>query len=396
MRVLLFTDTLGDVNGVSRFIRNSAAVARSSGRDLHVVTSTRMKMAPEPNIHNFDPIWAGAMPGYANLELALPPWREMTRFALAARPDAVHVSTPGPVGHAGRRIAKRLGVPVLGVYHTDFPAYIDRLFEDRALTWLCSTTMRRFYAPFSRIFTRSAEYIDALEKLGIARSCCVRLRPGIRVQEFSNTKHDPHSSTITPAAPLLRALYVGRVSIEKNLPLLARVWSHAAPRLARMGFQAELTIVGDGPYRETMEHELAAAGVANSVQFLGFRYGVELTRLYAQSDVFVFPSLTDTLGQVVMEAQAAGLPVLVSDQGGPKEVVLNNETGLVLPGHEATAWTRAIVELASNEPRRCGMGRAAARHMQSFTIEQSFEHFWAVHEDVVHSARVSAHPSTIR
>lgn len=409
MRVLLFTDTLGDVNGVSRFIRNSAWMARATGRDLQVLTSTRMEIPREENIHNVPPRWAGAMPGYSNLELALPAWREMVRRAEEMRPDAVHISTPGPVGLVGRRVARRLGVPMLGVYHTDFPAYIERLFENEALTWLCTAHMRWFYGPFARVFSRSEEYIDSLERLGIERSKCVRLRPGIRVEEFARGRCDGRVASDAAArkecspecgekektndssrdlAPQgsVRVLYVGRVSVEKNLPLLSRVWARATQELGRLGLEAELWVVGDGPYRESMERELAGAGVLGTVRFWGFKYGEELRNVYGSSDVFVFPSITDTLGQVVMEAQAAGLPVVVSNVGGPKEVVREGETGFVRSVTEVGAWVRAIVGLVADRARRIAMGRAAADFMKSFTMDRSFEHFWGVHEQEVERA----------
>src|SRR5690606_6677947 len=122
-----------------------------------------------------------------------------------------------------------------------------------------------------------------------------------------------------------------RVSVEKNLPLLARAWPRARRLAAARGIEAELIVVGDGPHRE----EMAAALCGERAHFLGFRRGMELSRLYASSDLFIFPSVTDTLGQVVLEAQASGLSALVSDRGGPREVVADGVSGLVIPGGSA-------------------------------------------------------------
>src|SRR5262245_28747505 len=126
-RILLFTDTLGDVNGVSRFIRNIAEQALATGRDLRVLTSTSFEVPVRENIINFKPVAATKMPRYENLEVAIPPLFKIAAYARAARPDAIHISTPGPVGLAGWLIARRLRKPMLGVYHTDFPAYVERL-----------------------------------------------------------------------------------------------------------------------------------------------------------------------------------------------------------------------------------------------------------------------------
>lgn len=379
-RLLLFTDTLGDVNGVSRFIRNVADQALETGRVLHVLTSTRIEIPDRANLHNVAPRLAMSMPKYPQLELVLPAAGRLLALARAFRPDVVHVSTPGPVGLCGFIAARRLRVPVLGVYHTDFPAYLDRLFEDRGLTWACSRAMRALYTRFTRVFTRSDDYAAALVSLGVAPDRIVRLRPGIDTGTFNVAHRDEGIwARVTPGSRArVRVLYVGRVSIEKNLPLLTRVWARLAPDLP----DAELVVVGDGPYRAGMQAALAGARAS----FLGFRHASELSAIYATSDVFVFPSTTDTLGQVVMEAQSSGLPVLVSDQGGPREVVREGETGHVLPAADARAWETALAALCRDGARRAAMGRAAHEAMSGFTIRRSFDHFWEVHADAARPA----------
>lgn len=385
MRVALFTDTLGDVNGVSRFIQNVAHQANATGRDLQVITSTSFQTPAWDNISNFAPIHSTRMPGYEHLELALPPALKMLRHIKRHRPDVIHISTPGPVGCVGYLAARRHGIPMLGVYHTDFPAYVDHLFDDHAFTWLTSAYMRAFYRPFRRVFTRSADYAAALSRLGIAGDRIIRLMPGIETARFGpEYRDDSVWDRIAAANPALRglpgagvrALYVGRVSVEKNLPMLAQVWKEVERRCASAGLRADLVIVGDGPYRRQMEEELRG----RRAHFLGFRHGDELSAIYASSDVFVFPSTTDTLGQVVMESQASGLPVLVTDQGGPKEVVDPGVTGFVLDARNIARWVETIVRLACDDSGRKAMGEQAAAAMRHYDIARSFEHFWMVHE----------------
>lgn len=394
-RILQFTDTLGDVNGVSRFIRNLADAALEPSPHpqppphLTVFCSTRFPIPVQPNIINFPPRAAMKIPRYENLELVWPPEIQMLAAARAFRPDVIHISTPGPVGCIGWLAAAILGVPRAGVYHTDFPAYIEKLFADPSMTWLCTAFMQGFYSRFHRIFTRSADYRDRLAALGIPPQRLLPLRPGIRIDEFGPHFRDPRiwssraSGTPPPsptaATPPLRILYCGRVSVEKNMPLLARVWPRVVARLAPTAPPAELVIVGDGPYRGEMERELRSL----PVRFLGFRYGPELSAIYASSDIFVFPSLTDTLGQVVMEAQASGLPVIVGDIGGPKEVVRHGETGLIVPGRDESAWTDAILALIRDEPRRRAMSISAHRYLQTFSFRASFDHFISAHADLL-------------
>jgi glycosyltransferase involved in cell wall biosynthesis len=398
MRLLLFTDTLNDVNGVSRFIRNVGDQAAAAGRELHIITSTRLPAPADgdrPFIHNLPPRYARPMPGYPQLELAIPRRGEMFRTAARLAPDVVHVSTPGPVGTLGRRFAAMHGLPLIGTYHTDFPAYIDHLFDLPALTWMCSAHMSWFYRRFSRMFTRSMDYADSMQRLGIRRERIIRLLPGIDTAVFDARFKDEAGDIWHRLAPLgvrrqsVKVLYVGRVSIEKNLPMLTRVWPAARAACQARGIDAQLIIVGDGPYRPQMAAELAA----HDAVFLGFRHGEELSTIYASSDLFIFPSTTDTLGQVVMESQCVGLPVIVTDQGGPSEVVDDGITGFVLPATPAAhgRWVQTIAQLACDAPLRQRMGEAGKAKMAPMTIRHSFDHFWQVHEQVLAEHAPGAH-----
>lgn len=379
LRVLQFTDTIADVNGVCRFILNAANRANETGRDLTVVASTRLPIPgdPPPNVVNFRPVLAMKMPKYENLELTLPPARRMLRLVAERRPDVIHVSTPGPVGCVGALAARRHRVPLVGVYHTDFPAYVDRLFNDRAATAVCERFMALFYRPFRAVFTRSADYADGLRRLGIPDERIVRLTAGYDDARFSARFRDPavwERHGVRPDS--VKVLFCGRVSVEKNLPLLAEIWPRVRSAAGARGVAAELVVIGDGPYRQAMERDLRPHGA----HFLGFRHGDELSTLYASCDLFAFPSTTDTLGQVVMEAQASGLPVLVTDRGGPREIVDDGVTGLVLPASDRARWTAALTDLACDQPRRRRMGEAGAEAMKSRTFAASFEHYWRVHE----------------
>ncbi|MEL6499340.1 MAG: glycosyltransferase [Planctomycetota bacterium] len=390
MKVSLFTDTLGDVNGVSRFITNVAEFAQGSGRDLEVITSTTFDVPDAPNIHNFEPNFATSMPKYENLQIVLPPVVKMLRHLDKHQPDVIHISTPGPVGLVGYIAAKMLRVPVLGVYHTDFPAYVDHLFEDQGFTWATQKFMRWFYKPFWAIFTRSEDYVDALEGLGLDRERCLSLQPGVDTETFHvRHKDESYFPALGTEGSLekerknkdtVRVLFVGRVSVEKNLPLLVKVWKQVGARCKANGTDAELVIVGDGPYREEMQRELAGT----SARFLGFRHGEELSKIYASADLFAFPSTTDTLGQVVMEAQSSGLPVLVTDKGGPQEVVKHGETGFVLPSERLDPWIEKLEMLCTASATRRSMGEKAYDAMQTMSLEASFEHFWQVHLDAWH------------
>ena len=393
MRVSLFTDTFYDINGVCRFIQNVAERALDSGRDLEVITCTNKPGETFPNVYNFDPVFAMKIPKYDNLDVCLPPVMKILRHLDQHQPDVIHISTPGPVGCIGFLAAKMLKIPVLGVYHTDFPAYIDRLFDDHGLTSVCTKFMKAFYNPFSAIFTRSDDYVEALAGLGLNRDNIVSLMPGFDASLFHTRFHDPDVwEDLGVRRDSVKVLFVGRVSVEKNMPMLTTVWKGIRKRLKDEGVNADLIVVGDGPYRETMQKELKG----KDAHFLGFRHGDELSTIYASCNIFAFPSTTDTLGQVVMESQGSGLPVVVTDQGGPKEVVEHGRTGFVLDANDTNAWVETIATLITDHARRADMGAAAHQSMQKYSLDHSFEHFWDVHTQAWHDhlGRLGITPET--
>lgn len=399
LRMALFTDTFDDVNGVARFVRSVAGVAaRTPGAELHIVTCGEPACDPPAaaHVHRLPARLAVPLPGYRDLTLRWPDARAGERLLDALGPDAVHVSTPGPAGLLGRRLALRRGLPLLGTHHTDFPAYAERLLGSRALARVSALALRRFYRPFDAVFARSHASAAGTRALLGPRARVEIIPPGINVARFAAAKGADRLAVwaahpgVRPAA--VKALYVGRVSVEKGLPDLVRLWPAVSRAAASHGLDVQLVIVGDGPYRATMERALPPPLAA----YLGFRPADELPRLYAGADLFVFPSTTDTLGQAVMEAQACGLPALVTDRGGPAETVADGETGFVLPPLDqpgaADRWIDAVLRLARDPALRERLGRAAGERLAPRTIERSFERFWALHAELV-AARAKTKPA---
>jgi glycosyltransferase involved in cell wall biosynthesis len=165
----------------------------------------------------------------------------------------------------------------------------------------------------------------------------------------------------------VRLIYVGRVSKEKDLDVLASAYRQL--RDARV--QVELFIVGDGPYTKTL------AEVLPDAVFTGYLAGDDLANAYASADVFVFPSTTDTFGNVIIEAQASGLPVVVSDIGGPKELVENGVNGFVTKALDPVEFASAIERLATDAPLRARMSLAARESVVNRSWPNAFQKFWA-------------------
>jgi glycosyltransferase involved in cell wall biosynthesis len=170
-----------------------------------------------------------------------------------------------------------------------------------------------------------------------------------------------------------RLLYCGRISEEKNLSFLSKVFGKLCGRRS----DTAMIFAGEGPYTASLKRQMAGL----PAHFVGTLDDSALASLYASSDLLVFPSRTDTLGQVVMEAQASGLPVLVSDEGGPREVVDDGLTGYVLraQAEDVAVWVEAIEGLLDDEPRRQRLSRTAATRMARYTPQGAFEAFWDEH-----------------
>jgi glycosyltransferase involved in cell wall biosynthesis len=375
LRVGLFTDTFDDVNGVARFIRDMAQQAQSLGRHFVVHTSSAATLVRNdvPNRKNFAPLLSRPLPYYSELTLNLPPVLEVLEWADRQQFDVIHCSTPGPMGLLGWLVAKMLRVPVLATYHTDFPAYVDRLTRDHRVTNGTVAYMKWLYGEMACVFSRSKAYRFNLRDLGVPEERMLAIPPSVNTERFNPGLRDPNVWADHEIPEPRKLLYCGRVSVEKSLPMLGVAFR----KLCGVRNDTALIVVGDGPYAAKMKAELADL----PAYFLGFKDDRQLAPLYAGSDLFVFPSKTDTLGQAVMEAQACGLPAIVSNEGGPKETVADGVSGLVIPAgdDEAARWCQAIDELLRDELRLQRMSRNAPQRVARITPRDTFEHFWCEH-----------------
>lgn len=376
MTVVLFTDTIGDLNGVSRFLQDMADNAVKNGDDLQIITSTAKYCPDAENIHNFPPRFRIRMPYYQELDLAFPPSQMIETFVRRERPDLIHISTPGPVGLLGKKIAIKMNVPILGTYHTDFPAYIRDNTGSDFLKRLTDRWMRRFYKEFLHVFSRSEVYAEVMQQdIAIASEKISYIRPGTNLKRFSSKhKRDNIWQINGLHEDRVKVLYVGRVSKEKNIPFLLDVWAELKKIFPDI--PADLALIGEGSCK-VRACQMKGIGV----RYLGPIIGEELSHLYASADLFIFPSVTDTLGQVVMESAASGLGVIVSDIGGPKTLLSNNpDSGYALDTADIGQWVKILKNIIEDQKLREELGRAGENFMQSFPIEESYEDFYGMHK----------------
>lgn len=341
-RVLWFSDTIADLNGVSITMDEVAVCARRLGRPLRLVgclTPEEMKRPVPPGLINLPCIHAVTPQFYDAHTLRVPSLlRAIDRIA-AHNPDRIVISTPGPVGLVGLAAARLLGVPCVGVYHTDFARQAEAITGDPQMTSLVEAYTRWFFARMDELRVPSNAYMNQLADRGLDRH---RMKPFRRGLDGGFTVLD---ATVLEtvrgrwfADGRLTLLYAGRLGQEKNLDFLLGV----VAELRTSNPDARLLLAGDGPARAALAE--AAAGRDDAV-FAGRLERAELRACYALADAFVFPSTTDTFGMAVLEAQAFGLPAVVADAGGPPEIIVRGRTGYALAADDREMWVRTLGRL---------------------------------------------------
>lgn len=374
-RLAHFTDTFYEVNGVAQTLQQQVHCALKNNKAYALVTCRTADAIDQPGVRNFKPIGTYELPEYPEQKIFYPPFLEMLAYCYDERIDHIHTATPGPVGLAALAIAKILKLPISGTYHTAIPQYAHVLTGDEAIEELAWKYVLWYYDQLDVIYAPSQSTREELVAKGIHPDK-IKLYPrGIDVTHFNPAKRNGIFKKTYPLAEGIKLLYVGRVSREKNLNLL----SEAFRQLLREGQQIQLVVVGDGPYLEEMRAELQGLPCC----FTGYLKGENLAAVYASSDLFVFPSTTDTFGNVVLEAQASGLPVIVSDQGGPCENIIDGKTGLVCRADDTQSLLEAIRTLTSDPARRRSMGHAARNYVEERSFENAFLQMWDLYQDPV-------------
>lgn len=364
-----FTDTLEDVNGVATTIRKMTLAGVKAGEDLVVVTSRTTIQITDIPIKNFQPVGEFELPEYELQKLSFPPILQMLDYIQREKFTELIISTPGPIGITALIAAKMLGLRASGIYHTDFPQYIRILTDDSFLETLTWDYMHWFYSQLDLVYVNSEHYRRCWIDRGIASDKIKILPRGLDTTLFDPSRRDRaflKKFGVRENATVL--LYVGRISKEKDLDVLAA----ACKKLHGKNGALQLLLVGDGPYLKELKTLIPDACCT------GYLTGLELAKAYASSDIFVFPSTTDTFGNVVIEAFASGLPAVVSDQGGPRELVENGRTGFVTKSLDVADFTAAVQRIVEDPKLREAMAKNARRSVETRDWSEAFRKFWAL------------------
>lgn len=379
LRICVVTETyLPEVNGVAITLDRCVRAMRERGHQVLVVRPDQ----PGVPSHEDEVITRGfPLPGYPGLKMGLPAPRKLRALWTEWRPDLVHIITEGPLGLSALSLAETMRLPVVADFHTNFHSYGQhygwgwfskviyrylRHFHNRAqLTLVPTRGMReRLEADGFRRLEVVARGVDTDLFTPKKREAALRLRWGLGPDD-------------------LAVLYVGRMAAEKNLPLVIKSFEamkQAEPR-------AKLILVGNGPLLEALKRDRP------EFVYAGVQRGEALARHFASADVFLFPSVTETFGNVTLEAMASGLAVLAYNYAAAAEHIVSGESGYAVPFDDSEAFIKAAYQLAASPLLRARLRHGATEVCAALSWSRVMDELEAALNRTIHPERPNILPT---
>ncbi|MEH7122263.1 glycosyltransferase family 1 protein [Bacillus sp. JJ1773] len=344
MKIAFFTDTFyPEINGVARTLKQFTDYLTRENISFKVFApSTLSSEYLTPYIHRFKslPFFL-----YPECRFAFPNPFQMREELIHFAPDIIHVATPFNLGVCGAYYAKKLNIPLVGSYHTDFDYYLQ-YYDLPNLSKYLWKYMNWFHRPLQKIYVPSSESIGKLRKRGFT-NMEVWSR-GVDCKLF----HPYYDKLVVRKRYQIRKkyllIYVGRLAPEKDVNTLLEIAKALPPYINE---NLHWLIVGDGPSRAQLQN-----AALENMDFTGFLQGKELAEIYSAADLFVFPSPTETFGNVVLESFASGTPVIGANSGGVKCIIQEGVTGRLCPPGNVPQFTKAVIELLYDHSLRSQMG----------------------------------------
>ena len=345
VRVALVADGVGRMHGVTHTL-DEIRERGVPGFDVEVI-GTDMNVD-----RRLGAVAEIEVPFDAGLTVGVPSPLAVVEALVDGRYGLVHVCAPGPAGIAAALAARILGLPLAGSYHTELAAYAGLRSGDRAVELAVEAALGAFYGACDVVLSPSVASDMRLAELGVRR--IARWDRGVDVERFDPRKRSAERDAV-------HVLYAGRQTVEKGVELLAEAFLAARDRDPRL----HLVLAGGGPEEGRLRKRLG-----NAATFLGWLGGEELAVAYASADLLLFCSQTDTFGQVVLEAQASGLPVVAVNAGGPAELIDSGRSGLLCPP-DAAVIGAAVAQLARSPRARQRLARGGLAAVRERTWEAS-------------------------
>ena len=338
VRVALVADAVGGMHGVTHTLQEIRERG-VPGFEVEVIgtdagVDRRLSAVAEVDI-----------PFYAGLKVGVPSLPAVVETLADGRYGLLHVCSPGPAGVAAAMIGRVMGLPTIGSYHTELAAYAGLRTGRREAEPAMRLALGAFYGQAAHVLSPSAVSDARLAAMGIAPERIGRWDRGVDLARFSPARRDPER--FEPVPGRVHVLYSGRLTREKGVDLLADAFERARERDPRL----HLVLAGGGPEEGALRERLGGHAT-----FHGWLEGDALATAYASADLFLFASETDTFGQVILEAQASGLPVIAVGIGGPAELIDDGRSGL-LCAPDAIALADAVAGLAASRAGRERLAR---------------------------------------
>jgi len=368
--VIFYSDNLDEINGIANSLRSVVPYLRTKGKKVQLwgnAFNTRTNGVVENGYVVLFPRAASMEQlGYADSELATPYLVPILKALKRYPADLIELETPSPGAWMVGIACKIIGIKVISHYRTDVPNYTRSLVKEawmrRYVLWL----MRVFYQNTTPVICPCEAYRKILETEIEVKPKFIKVLPrGIPLENFSPMFRNAHTQ--------VRFLYVGRISVEKDIPFLEMLWKE----FSKENPNAELTFVGSGWYLNTLKENMKDY---KNVRCTGLKFGKELAEHYANADFFLFPSATDTFGNVIVESLASGTPALVTDKGGPQDIINNakEKCGWVLPFKDIKIWKAQLKQCCEmlGTPEYKQMRSSCAEHSKNYTLEKMTTAQW--------------------
>ncbi len=370
-RVAILADGIGSTHGVTRVIEEIRQRG-VPGFEIEVLGTDPDVDRRLSAVAEFD------VPYYPGLRIGVPSLSAAVQTLADGCFDVIHVCSPGPVGVVGALVGRGLGVPLVGSYHTELTAYAGLRSGDPRIAEAMAFGVSTFYGACDLVLSPSPASDAALRGIGVASERVARWDRGVDTSRFDPALRGQMPEMARPEA--VNVLYSGRITREKGADLLAEAFLSARERDPRL----QLVLAGGGPEQEWLRER-----VGDAATFLGWLEGSELARAYASADIFLFPSRTDTFGQVILEAQASGLAVVAVAAGGPLSLIEDRVSGL-LREPDAGALAQALLELAGSPALRRRLAEGGLASVSERPWERALERLAAGYRRALSSTESSA------
>jgi glycosyltransferase involved in cell wall biosynthesis/predicted metal-dependent phosphoesterase TrpH len=339
-RVAILADGIGSTHGVTRAVQEIRSRG-VEGFEIEVVGTDPAVDRRLSSVADFE------VPYYPGLQIGVPSLSAAVQTIADGAFDLIHVCSPGPVGIVGALVSRGLGVPLLGSYHTELTAYAGLRSGERRVADAMALGVSAFYGACDLVLSPSPASDATLAGIGVGAEKIARWDRGVDTDRFDPSLRPLGLRDLADAGcakpdGVVDVLYAGRITREKGADLLADAFLRARAENPRL----RLVLVGGGPEEQRLRERVGASAV-----FRGWLEGDALARAYAAADIFLFASRTDTFGQVVLEAQASGLPVIAVAEGGPLSLIEHGHSGLLCPA-DAAALAGAVLALAGSPRQR--------------------------------------------